>query len=61
MHRNGNERLIATMIEFSLSPVVLFLLNQPALWQMFSPQGIATQLQDLNHRQGVVALGCLDT
>jgi hypothetical protein len=60
MHRRSNERLVATMIELSLSPIVLLLLIQPALGQMLSSQGVATQLQDLNHCQSVLALSRLD-
>src|ERR1700682_16047 len=61
MHCCGDEQVRAPMIQLPLDPIMLFLLIQPGLGQGRSTKGPAATLQDVNHRQSVVALGALDS
>jgi hypothetical protein len=60
MHWFRLEGLITAVIEFSLNPVVLFLLPQPFSRQEFATERVPTSFEEFDHRQSVITLTCLD-
>ena len=61
MHRLGNELVGASVIQFTLNPVMLLLVVKPCLRKRIWTKCAATSLQQVDHCQGVVALQRLDS
>ena len=60
VHRFGYKGIGASVIEFALDPVMLFLFIEPSLWERVWTKGSSPALKQLDHHKCVVALRVFD-